>query len=83
MLIGSQRYQTTLRAASRDRLVIAGWLGLAHGTHLHLVLDRGRAVILECEVIGATTLGIELARMGVEAASDTGNHRVQRQEPAV
>jgi hypothetical protein len=61
VLIAGQRYATTLRSASRGRFVIAGWPGLALGTRLHLILDRGRLVVQECEVIGATALGIELA----------------------
>ena len=63
VLIGGQRYATTLRGTSRGRFVIAGWPGLALGTRLHLILHRGRSVVQECEVVGATALGIELVRV--------------------
>ncbi|BDG72234.1 hypothetical protein [Roseomonas fluvialis] len=70
VLIGGQRHATILRSALRGRFVIAGWPGLALGTRLHLILDRGRSVVQECEVIGATALGIELARVEGAAVPD-------------
>lgn len=68
ILIGSQRRLTTLLAASGDRFLIAGWQGLALGTRLHLIIERGRPFVRECAVIGATTRGIELACLDGEPA---------------
>jgi hypothetical protein len=68
VLIGSQRRQTSLLAASADRFVIAGWQGLALGARVHLVIERGRMLVQECLVVGATSLGVELACIGDDRA---------------
>jgi hypothetical protein len=67
VLLGGQRFATVLRGVSPGRFVIAGWPGLVLGTRLHLILDRGRSVVQECEVVGATALGIELSRVEAPA----------------
>ncbi len=72
VLIGSQRFATTLHHADRGRFVISGWPGLALGMRLHLILDRGRSVVQECEVIGASALGIELAQVDGAPMPDDG-----------
>jgi hypothetical protein len=61
VLVGSQRRQTELISASHGRFVIVGWPGLVLGLRLHLILDRGRTVVRECLVVGASAMGIELA----------------------
>ncbi len=72
VLIGNQRFATTLHHAERGRFVISGWPGLALGMRLHLILDRGRSVVQECEVIGASALGIELAQVDGAPVPDDG-----------
>lgn len=79
VLIGSQRFATTLHHADRGRFVISGWPGLALGMRLHLILDRGQSLVQECEVIGASALGIELAV--IDGLSMTDDVDAQSQTP--
>ena len=73
VVIGSQRFVTTLHHAARGRFVISGWPGLALGMRLHLILDRGQSLVQECEVVGASALGVELAQVdGAPTTDDDG-----------